>query len=96
MSACLFQHLLLGMPEPTRSDDDIEAEIFTIALFSTFLTFFPLDRTFEPWIQIAFVTEPSPEECANALDITIEIPLSRTSFSFWSTRCSPSRNSLGS
>ena len=62
------------MLKPARSDDDIETEVFAIAFFSSFLTIFLADCAPEPWIQIALVTEPSPEERANALDVTIEVP----------------------
>ena len=74
MTVYLFQHLLLAMFEPARSDDDIETEIFTITFFSSFLSIFLADCAPEPWIQIAFVTEPSLEERANAFDVTIEVP----------------------
>jgi hypothetical protein len=72
----LFQHLLLAMFKSARSDDDVQTEIFVIiAFFSTSLSLFPVDRASEPWIQIALVTEPSLEERANALNVTIEIPV---------------------
>ena len=80
MTAYLFQHLLFAMFEPTRSDNDIKAEIFAIAIFSSSLTLFPVDCASEPWIQITFITEPSPEECTNALDVTIEVPIPRKPF----------------
>ena len=68
------------MFKPARSDDDIETEIFAIAFFSSFLTIFLADCAPEPWIQIAFVTELSPEERANALDVAIEVPVPRMPF----------------
>jgi len=86
MTTYLFQHLLLAVFESTRSDDDIKAEIFAIAFFSTFLTLLPVDCATEPWIQIALVTEPPSKECANAFDVTIEVPLSRMPLSIWSPR----------
>jgi hypothetical protein len=84
MTAYLFQHLLFAMFESTRSNDNIEMEISAITIFSTFLARFPVDCASELWVQIAFVTEPSPEECTDALDVTIEVPASRTPFSIWS------------
>ena len=80
MTAYLFQHLLFAMFEPTRSDNDIKTEIFGIAIFSSSLAVFPIERTSEPWIQIAFITKSSPEERTNALDVTIEVPISWTPF----------------
>src|ERR1700742_2866404 len=80
MTAYLFQHLLFAVFEPTRSDNDIKAEIFAISLFSSSLALFPVDRASESWIQIAFITEPSPEERTNALDVTIEVPVPRITF----------------
>lgn len=71
------------MFESARSYDHIKTEIFTLAVFGTSLTIFLADCTFEPWIQIAFVTEPSPEERADALDVTIEVPTSQTTVSIW-------------
>src|SRR5882757_4969514 len=91
MIAYLFQQLLLGMFESTRSDDDIETEIFLPTIFSTPLALFPVDGTSEPWIQIAFITEPSLEERANALNVTIEVPTSRTPFSIWGPSTRKSR-----
>ena len=63
------------MFEPTRGDNDIKAEIFAIALFGFSVALFPVDCASEPWIQIAFITEPSPEERTNALDVAIEVPV---------------------
>ena len=84
MAAYLFQYLLFAMFESTRSDDDIKAEIFgDITIFGTFLALFPVDRASEPRIQIALITESSPEERTNTLDVAIEVPTSRTTFSIW-------------
>jgi len=69
------------MFKSARSDNDIKTEIFVIAVFSTFFTPFPVDYASEFWVQIALVTEPSPEERADALYVTVEIPLSQRSFS---------------
>jgi hypothetical protein len=77
MTAYLFQHLLFTMFESTRGDNDVKVEIFAITIFSTFLTLFLLDCASEPWIQIAVVTKPSPEERTNTLDVAIEVPISR-------------------
>jgi len=74
------------MFEPTRSDNDIKAEIFAIALFSFSLALFPVDCASEPWIQIALITEPSPEKCTNALDVTIEVPVPRMPFGIQNAR----------
>ena len=84
--AYLFQHLLLAVFEPTRSNDDIKTKTFIITFFRTFFTLLFGDCTSEPWTQIAFITESPSEERANAFYVTIEVPLSRTSFSIWSPR----------
>ena len=86
-TAYLFQHLLFVMFESTGSDDYIETEIFRIAVFSTFRVLFLVDCAFEPWIQIAFVTESSEEERTDTLDVTIEVPISRTPLSIWGPLC---------
>ena len=75
-TAYLFQCLLFLVFKPTRSDDDVQTEIFATAFFSTSLTLFPANRAPESWVQIAFVTESSPKERSDAFDVTIEVPLS--------------------
>jgi len=86
MTVYLFQYLLFVMFESTRSDDNIKAETSGITIFSSSLALIPVDCASEPWIQIAFITEPSSEERANALDVTVEVPVPRTPFGIWNPR----------